>query len=212
MRLIEPAGHALTWLSAGLLCVRRQATCRCPTGKTVERHPARFRYAASIPMIQIAKNGVREKINFTRQFKFFDGVTPGAIKILLPFYGNGVISLASRPIRGAFRERHDSLVRAAMGAVESQDVRRDRVRSSRVVLSPRRWGQVAQKKSAATEANKPGTPGRSRSSRSNHCAGSAGSFRPYLTILCAFCCFCTQACGCGQRPAFPAPSAKEGRE
>src|ERR1700742_1748727 len=40
-----------------------------------------------------------------------------------------------------------------------------RVRSSRVVLSPRRWGQAAGQKPGATEANKPGTPGRARSSR-----------------------------------------------
>jgi hypothetical protein len=39
-------------------------------------------------------------------------------------------------------------------------------RSSRVVLSPRRWGQASQKRfRKATVANKPGTPGRSRSSR-----------------------------------------------
>jgi hypothetical protein len=37
-------------------------------------------------------------------------------------------------------------------------------------------------------------------------------FRPYLTILCAFYLFSTQACGCGQRPAFPAPSDFRGRE
>jgi hypothetical protein len=35
-------------------------------------------------------------------------------------------------------------------------------RRRRVVLSPRRWGQVPGQKPGATEANKPGTPGRAR--------------------------------------------------
>ena len=39
------------------------------------------------------------------------------------------------------------------------------VRSSRVVLSPRRWVQVSGDDPLTTEANKPDTPGRSRSSR-----------------------------------------------
>jgi len=66
-----------------------------------------------------------------------------------------------------------------MDAVMPQDVRRGRVRSSRVVLAPRRWGQVLSMMiGKATVANKPDTPRRARSSRSNHCAGSAGSFRP----------------------------------
>jgi len=36
--------------------------------------------------------------------------------------------------------------------VVSQGVRRNRVRSSRVVLSPRRWGQVRRDDRRATEA------------------------------------------------------------
>jgi hypothetical protein len=97
-----------------------------------------------------------------------------------------------------------------MDAIAAQDVRGRRVRSSRVVLSPRRWGQVAPTKGAATEANKPGTPGRSRSSRSNHCAGSAGRFG-FTCLSCVHSTlFSTQGCGCGQRPAFPAPSISRG--
>jgi hypothetical protein len=52
-----------------------------------------------------------------------------------------------------------------MDAVVPQDVRQGRVRSSRVVPSPRRWGQVNGDDPFATEANKPDTPRRARSSR-----------------------------------------------
>ena len=56
-----------------------------------------------------------------------------------------------------------------------------RVRSSRVVLIPRRWDQVSSMMiDKAMGANKPGTPGRARSSRSNHCAGNAGVISAYL--------------------------------
>jgi hypothetical protein len=53
-----------------------------------------------------------------------------------------------------------------MDAVVTQDVRHGHVRSSRVVLIPRRWDQVLSiKVDETTGANKPGTPGRARSSR-----------------------------------------------
>jgi hypothetical protein len=62
-----------------------------------------------------------------------------------------------------------------MDAVVPQDVRQGRVRSSRVVLSPRRWGQVdrdaisallpKRRDRSATVTKKPDTPGRARSSR-----------------------------------------------
>ena len=53
-----------------------------------------------------------------------------------------------------------------MDAHLPQGVRQGRVRSSRVVLSPRRWGQaLSEIIGKAMEANKPGTPGRARSSR-----------------------------------------------
>jgi hypothetical protein len=50
-----------------------------------------------------------------------------------------------------------------MDAVVPQDVRRNRVRSSRVVLIPRRWDQPPGQTPGGTGANKPGTPGRARS-------------------------------------------------
>ena len=52
-----------------------------------------------------------------------------------------------------------------MDAVVPQDVRRSRVRSSRVVLIPRRWNQVSGDDPPTTGASKPGTPRRARSSR-----------------------------------------------
>jgi len=91
----------------------------------------------------------------------------------------------------------------------SPDVRRDamdvwchgtndtRVRSSRVVLSPRRWGQVDRDDRSATVAKKPETPGRARSSRYNHCAGSAGSFRRTCGDYARVVLFIpTRGCGC----------------
>ena len=70
----------------------------------------------------------------------------------------------------------------------------------------RRRSRVAQ----VTVAKKPGAPGRTRSSRSNHCAGNAGCFRLNLWYLPpAF--FEQAGHGCGQRPAFSAPSVLRGQ-
>jgi hypothetical protein len=63
-----------------------------------------------------------------------------------------------------------------------------------------------------TEANKPGTPGRSRSSRSTIAQGVPDvSALPVVTTACVHHYpSCTRGCGCGQRPAFPAPSFFKG--
>jgi len=94
----------------------------------------------------------------------------------------------------------------------AQDELRERVRSSRVVLSPRRWGQSSGREPGETEANKPGTPGRSRSSRSTIAQGVPDvSALPVVTTACVHHYpSCTRGCGCGQRPAFPAPSFFKG--
>ena len=91
--------------------------------------------------------------------------------------------------------------------LSSQGVRGMSGRSSRVVLSPRRWGQAAQKRFAqATGANKPGTPGRARSSRSTIAQGmpdvsvTCGNYARMLFV------FRIRGCGCIARPAFPVPS------
>ena len=65
--------------------------------------------------------------------------------------------------RGTFGHSSPDVRRAAMDAVAAQDVRHNRVRSSRVVLISRCWNQAAQAIAAATGARKPGTPGRARS-------------------------------------------------
>src|SRR5581483_12389243 len=57
------------------------------------------------------------------------------------------------------------VARDAMDAVVPQGERRFRVRSSRVVLIPRRWNQANGDDPFAMGARKPGTPGRARSSR-----------------------------------------------
>jgi hypothetical protein len=92
--------------------------------------------------------------------------------------------------------------------------RDQRVRSSRVVLIPRRWDQVLSMMiDKATGASKPGTPGRARYKPSNHRAGNAGLFRRTCSDYLLVCClplFCTQGCGCGVHPAFPAPSSSRG--
>ena len=130
-----------------------------------------------------------------------------------PKYGNGLISPSVPRSLRARRDRHERRERDAMDAVVPQGVRRGRVRSSRVVLAPRRWCQaLSMMIDEVTGANKPDTPGRARSSRSNHCAGSAGCFRPTCGD---YACgpptlFCPRGCGCARRPAFPAPSLWRG--
>src|SRR5262249_46513472 len=59
-----------------------------------------------------------------------------------PKDGNYDLTKPSRAHRRARRDRHERRARDAMDAVLPQDVRRGRVRSSRVVLIPRRWDQV----------------------------------------------------------------------
>ena len=78
--------------------------------------------------------------------------------------GTRVYSLPSRPHEGRNASSR-FVVRAAMDAHLPQDVRQGRVRSSRVVLIPRRWDQANRDDLLAMGARKPGTPGRARSSR-----------------------------------------------
>jgi hypothetical protein len=75
-------------------------------------------------------------------------------------------SIASRPARGTYRDRHGRWVRDAMDAAcqarssaRTNDIARGR--RSRVVLTPRRWRQVLEKQSflGMTVANKPGHRG-----------------------------------------------------
>src|ERR1700760_4399841 len=103
------------------------------------------------------------------------------------------------------------VVRAAMDAL-AQDDRAGCVRSSRVVLIPRCWDQVLSMMfDKATEANKPvlrGERGAAVKPLRRECR-TCSALPDYLVCVSSL---CTQACGCGQRPAFPAPSIFEGRD
>jgi hypothetical protein len=76
------------------------------------------------------------------------------------------------------------VVRAAMDAFGAQAMCAGGGRSSRVVLSPRRWGQANGDDPFATVANKPETPGRARSSRKEpSCRECRTVRRPVVTML-----------------------------
>jgi hypothetical protein len=88
-------------------------------------------------------------------------------------------------------------------------------RSSRVVLTPRRWRQAGRRCFAswpATVARKPGSPGRPRSKPLKPLRGECRNVSADLWWTCSCAFFtCTRGYGCGERPAFPAPSCKFGR-
>jgi hypothetical protein len=126
-----------------------------------------------------------------------------------------VLSVRPVPTRGAFRDRHGRWARDAMacpgwrarfaGGRPARPGRR-----SRMVLTPRRWRQVAGVMiPAATVANKPGTPGRLRISRKPVAQGGPVAVR---TCGSAACFLLHADHGCDQHPAFPAPSCLKGAE
>ena len=85
-------------------------------------------------------------------------------------------------------------------------------RSSRVVLSPRRWGQVVRDDRSATVANKPDTPGRARSSRKEpscrECrivSATCGDYACGPPTL-----FCPRGCGCASARHSLRPLSSEG--
>src|SRR5690242_8477411 len=80
-----------------------------------------------------------------------------------PKYRSYDLKKSSRAHKRARRDRHERRERDAMDAIVPQDVRQERVRSSRVVLIPRRWDQVCRDDRQTTGASKPGTPRRARS-------------------------------------------------
>ena len=125
------------------------------------------------------------------------------------------------PARGAFRDRHESWCGLRWTRGVARRAARC-VRSSRVVLSPRRWGQVLSIRDfgLAAETRRSirrrrlkspvlrGERGVSRKAIAQGMPGCLGS--PVLT--CAHPSFSAhKANGCGQRPAFPAPSSFEGQ-
>ena len=82
-------------------------------------------------------------------------------------------------------------------------------RRSRVVLAPRPWRHVGGVFRRQTGARKAASPGRARRKPLKPSRGESRCelAEPVVTNSCAFL-YCTRGCGRGQRPAFPAPSAK----
>src|SRR5581483_10262447 len=91
------------------------------------------------------------------------------------------------------------------GRVGPQDVRCNRVRSSRVVVVPRRWDQPPGRKPGATEANKPGLRREREVSRKAIAQGVPDRFGLPDYLVCASTLFSTQ--GLRVRPAPGAPCA-----
>jgi hypothetical protein len=87
-------------------------------------------------------------------------------------------------------------------------------RRSRVVLAPRPWRYVGGNSPPATGARKAASPGRARISRKTiargkpGCPGCTCSLKP----VCFLSYFRTWVCGRSRRPAFPAPSRREGHK
>jgi hypothetical protein len=80
-------------------------------------------------------------------------------------------------------------------------------RRNRAVPIPRCWDQASRDERKATVARKPGAPRRTRISRNplrRECRCSGGTCRYLRAQKCTF--FARKARGCGQHPAFPAPS------
>jgi hypothetical protein len=115
------------------------------------------RRAKHLRIYRNACQALRAKIFFFPKHRIYDLTKPSR-----PHEGRNAIVT----IRGAGCDGRASAARRAAR----------RVRSSRVVLSPRRWGQANGDDPFATEANKPGTPGRARSSRKTIAQGVPSDF------------------------------------
>jgi hypothetical protein len=109
------------------------------------------------------------------------------------------------PARGAFRDRHDSWVGMRWTRCVARRAARC-VRSSRVVLIPRRWDQadgVIHSRRGLTSPVPRGEHGAAVKPLRRECRSDFGV--PVLACVRLFH-FCTQGNGCGAHPAFPAPS------
>src|SRR5581483_9532601 len=129
---------------------------------------------------------------------------------LFPKYGSYEIKKPSRPTtEGRSANRHDTLG-GMRWTLSAREMMRGGGRSSRVVLSPRRWGQVDRDDRSATVAIKPDTPGRARSSRKEP---SCRECRIVSATCSDYACgpptlFCPRGCGCASarhslRPLVP---------
>jgi hypothetical protein len=120
----------------------------------------------------------------------------------------GTFSAILRPCRGALRDRHERWLWDAMDARAARDECCSCGRRSRVVLAlqcRRQAREDASRVSRATVATKQWSPGRARRTplKPSRREGRVVRLVPVVTPPA----FCLQADhGCGQHPAFPAPS------
>ena len=135
-----------------------------------------------------------DKGKFASPFNTICRFTYSHAKISLAPSGKSVVLVcASRPTRGALRDRHECWARDAMGALVSLDEWHRCARRNRVVLISRRWDQVSRSIREATVAIKPRSPGRARISRKAIARGMPVA--PAEPVV---------------HPAFPAPSLLRG--
>ena len=127
-------------------------------------------------MAQISEQSVLVALSAVRDPDLHkDIVTLGFVKDLRIEGGDVsfriVLTTPACPVREQLQQQAEEVVRAlpgvssvrvTMDAVVPQDVRQGRVRSSRVVLIPRRWDQVGNMIARRWWLRKPGTPGRAR--------------------------------------------------
>jgi hypothetical protein len=131
-----------------------------------------------------------DKGKFASPFNTICRFTYSHAKISLAPSGKSVVLVcASRPTRGALRDRHECWARDAMGALVSLDEWHRCARRNRVVLISRRWDQVSRSIREATVAIKPRSPGRARISRKAIARGMpVAPAEPVVTAACFFCC------------------------
>ena len=177
-----------------------------------------FGFGKASRTLQNTQNSVRAKSNFASHLNARHSVQSLTRKnISLPFGLPAAHFYAVHSTKGRIAVVTDAEL-DAMATADITDEGCRRGRSSRVVLAPRCWSQVQcdfglrpkRRICAAMVAKKPGTPGRARSSRKTIAQGMPDRFGVPV-LACGHLFFCTQGSGCGQRPAFPAPSCFEGR-
>jgi len=129
-----------------------------------------------------------DKGKFASPFNTICRFTYSHAKISLAPSGKSVVLVcASRPTRGALRDRHECWARDAMGALVSLDEWHRCARRNRVVLISRRWDQVSRSIREATVAIKPRSPGRARISRKAIARGMpVAPAEPVVTAACFF--------------------------
>src|SRR6476646_1998191 len=114
--------------------------------------------------------------------------------------------------RGALRNVINA-ERDAMDAAALFDERCQCGRRSRVVLTPRRWRQVCEKKRRRRWQTSMVTGESTKETVKTIARGMPGvSGVTVVTTLVCFILFCTRGCGRIERPAFPVPSDFSGRK